>query len=325
MVNQPNSDQEIDLAHVSRKLRGALSSANNTFFDGILYLKRNILWLLLIIAGGVALGMYMDRTKVYETKMFVIPNFGSVDYLYSQVGLINSKIKEDDSAFIKSAGFDDNVAALKIEPIVDYATFLETEEGEQNKNYEMLKLMAESNDIETILEDGPTVRYYKTHVITVTTVGPTNKKGSVDAVLSFLNNSPYYKEIQAEAIKGLETKITVTDSTLKQIDAILNDNGKASAVSKGNIMYYNDNTPLHEVIRIKNKLTAEQAENKLERINYQSIVRESGTVINNKDTKGLRGKMKFIVPLVLLSLFLILSVMIKYYKWQMAKRRAAAL
>jgi hypothetical protein len=183
--------------------------------------------------------------------------------------------------------------------------------------------MAESNDVENVMEEAPTGKHFKTHLITVTTSGKTSREECVEAILRYLNDSPYYKVIQVEGIKNLERKIAATDTTLKQIDAILSDFSRSKAGS-GNLMYFNDNTPLNEVIKQKTELINEQAENRIALINAETVIHDSGAVLNEKDTKGLRGKNKFIVPIIFLIFFLTIAGFIKYYKRQMAKRRAVA-
>lgn len=320
MANQPIiSDQEIDLAQVSKKFRNAVSRTNDKLFDGILFLKRNIVLVILVIIAGAALGWYMDREKVYTTKMFVIPNFGSVDYLYSKVELMNAKIRERDEEFFKESGVGGNVAHLKIEPVIDIYKFID-EGKENNKNYEIFRLMAENDDVENVMGDTPTGKHFKTHLITVTTSGKSTRETSVEPILKYLNYSPYYEDIKAEGIKNLERKITSTDTTLKQIDAILND----SRSKKGeNMMYFNDATPLNEVIKLKTELTTKQGENRIALINAQTLIHDSGAVLNEKNTKGLNGKNKFLMPLLFMLLFLLISGFVNYYRRQMNKRRIA--
>lgn len=323
MANQTNNaDRELDLTELSRKFKGALSKAGDKTFDGILFLKRNIILLIVVIAAGVALGMYMDRTKVYDTKIFIVPNFGSVDYVYSKVELINSKIRERDKDFYKETGMGGNIAFVKIEPVVDIYKLLESEIDRPNKNYELFKLIAENGDIEDVMEGPVTGRNYKNHVITIKSSGTTTREKSVDPVLKYINNSEYYNQIHEQGIKNLEQKIAATDTTLKQIDAILNDFGQRSENRSGNLVYYNDNTPLDEVIKLKNRLTEQQGVNRIDLVNAKSIVHETGSLVNIKDTKGLRGKNKYIVPMVFVFFFIVISLFLNFYRNQVKKRKA---
>lgn len=323
MANQPiKGDQEIDLAQVSQKFRNAVSRTNDKVFDGILFLKRNIIIIAVILLAGIALGWYMDRKKVYTTKMFVIPNFGSVDYLYAKVDLLNSKIGELDADFYNEIGLGSNIAQVKIEPVVDIYKFIEGDK-ENNRNYDIFRLMTEGSDVSKVMQDEPTGKHYKTHVITILTGGKTTHKECVEPILKYLNNSPYFEVIKKEGIQNLERKIAATDTTLKQIDGILNDVAK-SKPGTGTTVNYSEDGSLDDVIKLKNELTNKQGDNRIALINAKSLIQDSGVVLNEKNTKGLRGKNKFVLPILFLSIFLIIAAFLKYYKGQMQKRAAAA-
>jgi hypothetical protein len=94
-ASQNNSDnQEIDLSEISKKIGGFFEGISTRIFRGILFLKRNILVIAILFVIGVGLGFYLDKTsKSYDHQVIVTPNFGSNEYLYSKVNLINSKIK----------------------------------------------------------------------------------------------------------------------------------------------------------------------------------------------------------------------------------------
>ena len=98
-----NSDnQEIDLSQISKKIGEFFESIFTTIFKGILFLKRNLLIVVILFVIGVGLGIYLDKqTKVYDHEIVVSPNFGSNDYLYAKIELIKSKINEADTVFLK--------------------------------------------------------------------------------------------------------------------------------------------------------------------------------------------------------------------------------
>jgi len=320
MANQPNNTaHELDLGHVSRTIKNTAGKVGDKIFDAIQFIKRNLIIILLLIAAGIALGMYMDRVKVYTHKLYVIPNFGSVEYLYSKIDHINAKLGENDNKFLKEFGLNAKIAKLKIEPVVDIYKFIE---GEDNRNYEMFKLMTENNDVSKVMEDEVTARNFKCHLITFVTVGQTSRKDAIDPIMKYLNNSPYYKVVQKEAVSHLERTIAANDTTIKQIDAILNDFSRSKkSNANSNLMYYNDNTQLNEVIKLKNRLTKEQGENKIDLLNSEKIIQDSEAVLNDKDTKGLRGKNKIIMPLIFLFFFVVIYRFRRFYKRQSEKRK----
>ena len=320
MANQANNrEQEIDLAQVTQKLKNAVSKTNDSFFDFILFIKRNIIIILLLLAAGIALGIYLDRDKIYSHKLYVIPNFGSVEYLYAKVDNLNAKLKENDRDFLNEIGLTAPIGKVEIEPVIDIYKFIE---GEENRNYDMFKLMTDNNDVSKVMEDEVTGRNFKRHMITFMTNGTTSRKEAIEPIVKFLNDSPYFKVVQKEAVEHLERTIATNDTTLKQIDAILNDFSRSKTGSNNSsLMYYNDNTQLNEVIELKNKLTKEQGENRIDLLNSEKIVQDSEAVLNDKYDEGLSGKYKVILPLLFLLLFLVINRFKTYYRKQVQKRQ----
>lgn len=323
MANQTNNaDREIDLSEVSQKIKGAVSRTGDRFFDLLLFLRRNIIIVVLLVITGAALGMYLDRSKTYTHKLYVIPNFGSVDYLYAKVDHLNAKLKENDKAFFQSIGLNAGLGKVEIEPVIEIYKFVE---GDENKNYEMFKLMTDNNDITTVMEDDVTGRNFKRHVISFRTRDEVSRKDVVEPMMRYFNSSEYYTVIQREAVEHLKEVITTNDSTLSQINAILNDFSRSKAGgSNSSLMYYNDNTNLNDLIKLKNKLVKEQGENKIDLLNSNRIIQDSEVVLNDKNTEGLAGKRKYILPVILVLIFIAINRFRSYYRRQMRKRQIAA-
>jgi hypothetical protein len=323
MSNQSTTpSQEIDLGHVYRQIKVRLSKINDSFFNWILFLKRNIIVVLLLIIAGVALGIYLDRdSKKYLHKIMVVPNFGSVDYLYEEIENINAKAMEGNQAFLTKMGIKDpgSFVKIEIEPVVDIYKFM-TEREEDDRNIEVLRLLSSKEDISKLIEDKVTARHYKNHVITITTRGVRNRAEVVEPLLNYFNMSPYLKKMQEEYINNLNLKIAANDTTIKHIDAILNNFGSSDARSRS-LLSYNDNTELNQIIVQKDRVLREQEQNRIDRVNFTSIVKDSGTILNVKDFSATTGRMKYIIPLLLLFVFMLIVSFISYYKRQMAKRQ----
>ena len=134
MSNSPQSnpnDQEIDLTQLSKKIGGIIQSFVDWLFDGILFIRKNIVVIGVLFIIGAGLGFYLDiKTKVYDHEVIVTPNFGSTDYLYSKIFLIDSKIKEGDSIFLKKIGIKNptKFTRIEIEPIIDVYGFINNSE-----------------------------------------------------------------------------------------------------------------------------------------------------------------------------------------------------
>jgi hypothetical protein len=328
MANQINTNdsREIDLDQVSRKVRGYFSRVNDSFFDGILFVKRNFIIIAILIVGGAAYGIYKDSlTHRYKNNVLLIPNFNSVDYLYEEVDNINSKLNQSNSDFLKQTGINKTkkLVKLEIEPVVDIYDFIDNPDKEKEENdrtFQLFKLISESGNMDKMLEEEVTSKNYKNHLLTITTKGETSFENDVKPLLDYLNANPYYQQMQEEYINNLNLKIAANDTIIRQIDAILNDFSKTSG--KGtNLMYYNDNTELNEVIKLKDRLTREQGRNRIDKVNFNKIIKDSSMTLNMKDTSLIAGTMKFLVPVLLLLLFIAVVKFRNYYRSQMNKRK----
>lgn len=313
--HQPDQNQEIDLSQVSKKIGGFFGSIANGIFRWILFLRRNIVWAAALFIMGAGLGLYLDKTgKTYEHGLIVQPNFGSTDYLYGKIELINAKAKEGDTIFLKNVvGIKKpkKFSKIEIKPIPDIYRFIEN----KAENFELIKLMAENGDIKKILEDNVTSKNYSTHAITIITGGKTTDAALIDPLMKYLNDSDYFNQLQKVVYKNVEEKIVQNDSIISQINGFLNaisENAKSPKNDK--LVYYNENTQLNDVIKTKDQLINEQAIRRIELINSNVVVKKLSETLNVRDLSGAGGKMKFILPIALVLLFMIGHSLRKTYK-----------
>lgn len=323
MANSTSTDnQDLDLGQLSKKVKNYFSRLSDSIFDGILFIKRNSIILAILVILGAGLGFYQDKTsKIYEQKIFIIPNFGSVDFLYEEVDAMASKIGRDDDEFMKASGFKskNKFVKIEIEPVIEIYDFMEDKDvDEDDRKFQLFRLISENGDMKKILEDKTTARHYKNHIITITTNDETSKAEMVEPILKYFNSNAYYLKMKEEYVKNLDVKIAANDTVIKQIDAILNDFSRKG--KNANLMYYNDNTELSQVIKYKNKLTSEQAQNRIDKVNYSDVVKEGGTLLNVYSKSLISGKMKFIIPLLFVLAFIGGVKFRNYYKRQVNKR-----
>lgn len=320
--SQNNDNQEIDLSEISKKIGNFFENISTSIFNVILFFKRNIIWVGVLFILGVGLGLYMDRTtKVYDNEIIVSPNFNSNDYLYSKVELISSKIKDGDTVFLKSIGLKNSSKLVKIElePIVDIYKFIDN----KAENFELIKLMAEDGEINKIVKDNMTSKNYPYHSLKLTTIQSLPVDNIVEPLLKFLNSSEYFKTNQKQYLSNVKIKMAQNDSIIRQINGVLNNIVNTTGTTKSNsLVYYNDNMQLNDIIKTKDALIGEQGAHRLELINYDKIIKDISIVTNVKNTTGTNGKMKLILPLLFLFLFVFTKFFITFYKKQSAKLKA---
>ncbi|WP_035676753.1 hypothetical protein [Flavobacterium limnosediminis] len=327
MSNSPQTnpnDQEIDLGQLSKKIGDKIQSLIDWLFDGILFIRRNIIVIGILFVLGAGLGFYMDKnTKVYDHEVIVTPNFGSTDYLYSKVDLISAKIKEGDTVFLKQIGIKNpkKFAKIAIEPIPDIYRFISGNE----QNFEMIKLLAEDGDLKKIVEDNLTSKNYSYHKITFVTSDKTSEGKTLEPLLDYLNDNEYYRGLQKEYLNNINVKIKENDSIIGQINGVMNQFSKAVGGNQKSdkLVYYNDNTQLNEVLKTKEALINEQGNKRIELITSDKIVKENSHILNVKNTKSTNGKMKLVLPVFFIGLFVLFGMFRSFYRRQLAKRNLA--
>lgn len=318
--NNPDN-QEIDLSQVSKKLSQAYEGFLAWIFRGFLFVKRNVIIIAILFIIGAGLGFYLDRnTTVYNHEVIVKPNFGSTEYVYSKINLVNAKIKERDFKFLKGIGIKNPIliSEIEIEPISDIYEFVNARE----QNFELVKLMAENGDLNKIIEDETTSKNYTNHRIKITTNNAIDRSQIVDPLLGYLNKSEFYSEIQKTVLENIRLKIESNKITIKQIDDLLTDfSSTPSESSKNDKLVYYENTQLNDILKTKNELVLDQGSRMIELDYSDKIVKENSEVLNIKNNQSLNGKLKFIIPFLFIGIFFGIFLIRAFYKSQMAKLR----
>lgn len=328
-TNTNHEQEEIDLGQLFGKIGNFFSSITTSIFKGILFVQKNIILLITLVVVGAGLGYYLDsETKVYNHEVIVSPNFGSVDYLYNKINLINSRIQQRDTSFLKSIGIAEpkKVSKISIKPIIDIYSFVNENRGttannaQNTQNFELVKLLSEDGDINKVIKDSLTSRNYNHHKITITTEGFTTNSKTIEPILNYLNQSTYFRQIQHVYVYNIKDKIKKDQITINQIDALLNQFSNTSSGQKNNnLVYYNENTQLNDLIQTKNYLISGIGSQKAQLISYDKIVKERSSTLNIKNTKGLNNKMKLLLPLLFVFGFIFLRLFMLFYKKQKAK------
>jgi hypothetical protein len=323
--NTQNDTQEIDLGQVGKGISNAFNSLIISFFTLIFFIKRKIILIGILFIIGATLGYLADKTiKVYTHKVIVIPNFGSVDYLYSKVELLNTKIKEGDTVFLKDIGIKNTkkFSKISIEPIIDPYKFVDN----KKENFELLKLMAEDGSIDKIITNKNTSKNYPYHEITFTTLNETSDDKVINPVLAFLNDSDYFKQLQKVVAASNELRIKTNEEIIGQIDGFLNEfNQSMSGASpkSDKLIYYNENSQLNDVIQTKEATVRELGVLRVSVVNQQKVVNDISTTLNIKNTESVNGKLKFVLPILFVFLYLLIQGFRASYRSQINRMQSA--
>jgi uncharacterized membrane protein len=316
-------DQEIDLTQISKKIIQLFEWISAFLFRCIQFFVKNAIVILILLVIGLGLGYYIDVTKkTYDHQIIVSPNFGSTDYLYSKIDLIQSKIQEGDTFFLKNVlGVKKPKEIIKIEikPISDVYKFIEN----KTENFELIKLMAEGGDIKNILEDNVTSKNYTLHTITFKTKKQTDTAETVQPILIYLNNTEYYKKVQKEAVNNIQIKMIQNDTIISQINGVLNGFSERvnGSQKSNNLVYYNENTQLNDVIKTKETLIIEQGTHRAKLVGLDKIIKDNSATLNIENTSSVNGKLKMILPVLFLLLFILIHLFSRFYKNQLEKSK----
>lgn len=319
-VPQNTEDQEIDLVQISKKISNFFDRINSSIFRSIQFFLRNWIIVLVLIVSGFGLGMFLDKTqKTYDSQIIVTPNFGSVDYLYSKIDLIQSKIIANDQAFFKQIGIAENprISKITIEPIIDVFKFVNNNE----QNLEVLKLMTSSGDFNAVVKEATTSKNYPFYIITFSTSGLLTDDNTVKSLLNYINSNGYYADVQKISLENIKQKIKANEEILLQIDNVINKYSSSESlgtVKNDKLVYYNENVQLNDIIKTKESLIRENGSLKMELITSNKIIKESSIVTNLENTKTVKGKMKIILPILFLFAFIGFVIIRKFYNKQKA-------
>lgn len=320
-VPQNHTDQEIDIFQLSRSIGSFFDRINALIFRSIQFFVKNWIVVLILVVMGFGLGWYLDFSKKsFQNQIIVTPNFGSVDYLYTKIDLIESKILAGDTAFLKDVvgiQHPSTIQKIKIKPIADVYKFIEN----KDQNFELIKLMAEVGEVNKVLEDNVTSKNYTFHTITFLSDKAANEKEIVEPLLKYLNNSEYFNALQKVGFKNLAQEIVQNDTIIAQIDQVLN--GFSNTVKNGakndKLIYYNENTQLNDIIKTKQYLIIDQGKNRLKLMNYDKTIKEINAALNINNNKITNGNFKFFLPVLFIFFFVLIHLFKKFYRSQLLK------
>ncbi|WP_312555917.1 hypothetical protein [Empedobacter brevis] len=270
-----------------------------------IFLRKNILIIfLLIILGIITAYLFSPLLKSYESKVIVNPNYGSVDYLYNEIDLINSKISDKDTIFLNKIGITSNINKIEIKPIVNIYQFA----GESESNFDLLKLFAEDGDINKVADDEKTSKNYKTHQIILTTKKSSVIPANIDKLLQYLNKNEYYNQVRLVKIENEKQRLGINNNTVKQIDAVFSKvEISTNTEANRNLVYVNDNNQLNDLLVTKRELTKENEYIKLNELLSTNVIKKISESLNvQTESKG--SLLKLLFPILFIGIFLFIKL-----------------
>ena len=256
----------------------------------------------------------LTNTVAYNQDISVIPNFGSNEYLYTKTAFLQSRLKEKDATFFNKIGVKDyeKITNIKVEAFNGVFGFI----GSSEQNFELLKLMAEDGNLKEIIKEDFTSKNYYSHNITVSTSEKINQKEVIDPILKYYQENKFYQKQQEIHQENIDEKIKFNDSLVKQIDGLiikLSDSKSSSNVT------ISENSSITALINKKDELIKESQNLKLNKGEFEEIIKVINVSSNNLNTKGLNNKMKLLLPFLFVFLYLVGFTFNNLYQRQLAR------
>jgi hypothetical protein len=324
-----SQDQEIDLGQIGTGIKNFFKGIINLIFDLIFFVKKKIIIIASLFIAGIILGYFLDQsTKKYTSEIIVSPNLGGYDYLYAKIDLIKSKLKEGDKTFFKSIGISktDIILNIEVEPIIDIYTFVNTntaiaDNAQNTQNFELMKLLAENEDINKVIKDEKTSKNYPHHKISITTINKIEDNDIIYPILKYLNSDEYLNKLLAITQENVLIKVKKNEEQILQVDKLITQISENLAKEKNasNLVYNNENNEINGLFSLKNSLINEIASQKITLENIKLYIKDISITTNIINSKGINNKMKLILPFLFVFIYLILFGFISLYKKQLIR------
>lgn len=309
---QQNSSEEVDLGYLLKKSNDFLKGIAKGIFKILDFFLKHIIWIIILIIIGIGIGFYKDytTTKGYDNQVIVIPNFESVDYLYSKIEAINSKTSVGDTIFLKNI-FGENrgkMGIIEIEPIVDVYNFI----SKSRENIDILRILAQNQDFSEYIEDISTSKYYKYHRINIPIEGSENSEKIINDLFNYLNENEHFKNYQQIFNETKVYDIHEHYKMIAQVDSLVKSTyemyGNNSNVS------VNNNSDQHYLIERKRLLIEDLYQLKIEQKDYTSPIKVVNVDYNLEPKKILNVSNKVKYPIYFLFLYSLVFFIIYLYK-----------
>ncbi|MBY0065572.1 MULTISPECIES: hypothetical protein [Empedobacter] len=305
-------NNEIDFGNVISKFSKSFEKLfiKLSQFSTYLISKKYIFLIILII--GVTFGYILDKTTCnYEYKLFVKAKYGYVDNLYNKIDLINSKFTSKDTVFLKKNGLlYDGISKIEIEPVVDPYEF----GGRNEANLELMKTFSEDIDLKKIINETDFYKNYPNHSIIIKSSSQYPIEKFKKSLSAYLNNNPILNELMKITLTNDRNKLKFNESTIAQIDTILNDMSK----NKGSqSLVITAQSQVGDMLAIKDDLAKESTFIKVGMFEGSSFY----NILDSDDSlKKLKSNnYKFLIPVIFL-FFTFFYFLLVYLKKSISKR-----
>ena len=301
---------ELDLLKIIQVFKNIFKKWLLLFFNALDFIFRNWKTVLGLIAIGLVLGYFTQNNNKPSKKATALlrVNFDAVNYLYSEVALLNEKLEEKDSLFFTRIGFNTDsleVQHMELTPLINLKDIVD-------KNYRNLdgllqNLDFEDNDKEINISETFTTEY-RYHNLKFSLLSNANEE-TIPKIINFFNNDELLRKVRNVGVKNMEDRIISNEKVISQIDTLIKLYSKNESLPSPSdqIFVVDKNFHIHGILNKKTQLLLDN-----EKIREELVVSDNIIVMMN-EPRLLSEKpeildYKFIFyPLVLVLGFLLLA------------------
>ena len=222
-MKEQKSD-EIDLTNLFSVFKEKIKASIVLLFDLIDYLLKKWILITALIVLGLIIGYVTQNNYNHNKKASVLLriNFDTVDYVYSEIDLINEKVTEKDSLFFSEMGLKGDsiqIKQIEITPIVRFKEIIERYKENDRKLEGLLKSLEFNDDDVESYETFKSEYYFHTLNFTLS-YNATQE--TIEKIIEYLNNNIILTDIKNSSIRDIKSQIANNSTSIKQIDNVIN-------------------------------------------------------------------------------------------------------
>ena len=313
VVNEKPKYHDPSAKDLTNDFKSAVLKVFGLFFRALAFYKRNVVLLVLIVIIGGLIGYFLDtKLKMFSHSVIVQSNLKSGEFLHAKVNQLKKFLYDDDPQIWKSRlGLQkrSSIFVESIEPLIDIYDFINQKES----NLELVRALSYKNNLERIVNEEVTQRIHSNYLITFISKDQI-KKESILPFIEFLNESKYYDGLKVIHLQSIEKQVKEIDSTLSQINKILNAYHKSLSQPKNHSAYlalHTEYFTLQNVVESKKALLTQREELLKNQYNSDQLIKVVSIVENDIFDSLLVGNLKLLMPLFSFVMLSIVGFLIK--------------
>ena len=271
---------ELDLLKIIQVFKNIFKKWLLLFFNALDFIFRNWKTVLGLIAIGLVLGYFTQNNNKPSKKATALlrVNFDAVNYLYSEVALLNEKLAEKDSLFFTRIGFNTDsleVQHMELTPLINLKDIVD-------KNYRNLdgllqNLDFEDNDKEINISETFTTEY-RYHNLKFSLLSNANEE-TIPKIINFFNNDELLRKVRNVGVKNMEDRIISNEKVISQIDTLIKLYSKNESLPSPSdqIFVVDKNFHIHGILNKKTQLLLDN-----EKIREELVVSDNIIVMMNE-------------------------------------------